>query len=341
MGFGDKLKNALGLGSGPKGSFTSGADLVRQQDLLNRYNINSAYGSRSFATDPRTGRSILNIEETPFQKAFRGLQEQQALGVLGSKPVSAADFAQQGKDISNALYETSLYQLRPEFESQDRNLTDYLSNRGIPLGGEAYTRALRGLRRDRGAQLNQLGLQATLAGAAEQDRLVRLAEAQRAARLAETGSATQGIDLGFFGNVAGIDAAGIIAGQEGAQNVYNLGRFQNAQGRRSATTNEVLKGLFSMVSPGGGAGAAGGGAGAAGGGAGAAAASDLSLKENIEKEGKENGFNIYEFNYKGDPKRYRGVMAQEVQKIMPEAVTVKDGFLAVFYDMIGIKFSEV
>lgn len=336
MGFGSKLKGALGLAKGPSGSFTSGADLVRQQDNLNRYNINSAFGSRSFTKDP-SGRSVLNIEETPFQKALRGLQEQQALDIYRSNAPSAEDFAQQGQDIKNALYESSMYTLRPEFESQDRQLTDYLSNRGIPLGGEAYTRALRSLRRDRGNQLNQLGLQSTLAASAEQDRLVRLAEAQRAARLAETGSATQGIDLGFFGNVAGIDAAGIISGQEGAQNAYNLSRFQDAQNRRSASLNEIIKGGFGALSAGAGAGAGGGGAAS-----GAAAASDINLKENIKKTGEENGFNIYEFNYKGDPdKRYRGVMAQEVKEIMPEAVIEMDGYLAVNYDTIGIKFKQI
>lgn len=249
MGFGDSLKGALGLGSGPKGSFTSGANLVKKQDLLNRYNINSAFGSRSFTKDPVTGRSVLNIEETPFQRAYRQMQESQAINTLGSKIPSAEDYAQQGKDISNALYETSMYNLRPQFQSEDVQLADYLSNRGIPLGSDAYTKALTGLRRDRGNQLNQLGLQATLAGTAEQDRLVRLAEAQRAARLAESGSATQGLDLGFFGNVAGIDAAGIISGQEGAQNLYNLSRFQDAQARRSATTNELIKGAFSAFKP--------------------------------------------------------------------------------------------
>lgn len=256
MGFGTILKNALGLGSGPKGSFTSGSELVKKQDLLNRYNINSAYGSRNFTTDDK-GRSVLNIEETPFQKALRGMQEQQALDIYGQKAPSAEDFAQQGQDIQNALYETSMYNLRPEFESQDRQLTDYLSNRGIPLGGEAYTRALRSLRRDRGNQLNQLGLQATLAGTAEQDRLVRLAEAQRAARLAETGSATQGIDLGFFGNVAGIDAAGVISGQEGASNAYNLSRFQDSQARRLKAFTEVAKAASNAASSGGGGGGGG------------------------------------------------------------------------------------
>lgn len=347
MGFGSNLKSALGLGSGPKGNFSSGQDLVGQQDRLNRYNINSAVGSRNFTTDA-SGRSVLNIEETPYQQAFRGLQEQQALGVLGSQAPSADDYAQQGKDVSNALYESSMYNLRPEFASQDTQLSDYLSNRGIPLGSDAYRKALSGLRRDRGGQLNQLGLQATLAGTQEQDRLVRLAEAQRAARLAETGSATQGIDMGLFSNVAGIDAAGIMSGQEGASNAYNLSRFQDTQARRSAAVNEGIKGVAGYFA-GGASGGKGAGAGA-GAGTGAAGAStnylsaifsDFNLKENIEKVSEENGFNIYEFNYKGQPERYRGVMAQEIHKSMPEAIIEKDGFLAVIYDKIGIEFKQV
>lgn len=73
----------------------------------------------------------------------------------------------------------------------------------------------------------------------------------------------------------------------------------------------------------------------------AAAASDINLKENIEKVGEENGFNIYEFNYKGKPERYRGVMAQEVINVIPDAVLEKDGYLAVDYNKIGIEFKRV
>jgi len=321
MGFGSKLKGALGLGSGPKGSFTDPQELIKQQDNLNRYNINSAFGSRNFSKDA-SGRTVLNIEETPYQKAFRSLQEQQALGVLGSQAPSANDFAQQGQDIQNALFQSSMYNLQPQFDEENTRFNDYLSNRGIPLNSDAYTKALRNLRRDRGNQLNQLGLQATLAGTQEQDRLVRLAEAQRAARLAESGSATQGIDMGLFGNVAGIDAGGITSGQEGAQNAYNLSRFQDSQGRRSAALTEGIKGGASI-----------GGA--------ALLASDITLKENIKSVGKENGFNIYEFNYIGNPQRYIGVMAQEVQKTRPDAVLEKDGYLAVDYGKIGIEFKQI
>lgn len=69
--------------------------------------------------------------------------------------------------------------------------------------------------------------------------------------------------------------------------------------------------------------------------------SDERLKNNIEPLGQENGHNIYEFSYNGIPdKRYIGVMAQEVQKTNPEAVKEIDGYLAVDYNKIGVKFRE-
>jgi len=69
--------------------------------------------------------------------------------------------------------------------------------------------------------------------------------------------------------------------------------------------------------------------------------SDIRLKENIEYIGEEKGHKIYEFKYKNQEGRYRGVMAQEIQETNPEAVIVKDGYLAVNYDAIGIEFKRV
>ena len=62
------------------------------------------------------------------------------------------------------------------------------------------------------------------------------------------------------------------------------------------------------------------------------------MKENIEEVGESlDGHNIYEWNYIGGFSRYRGVMAQEVMKVVPEAVTImRNGFLGVHYDMIDV-----
>ena len=69
--------------------------------------------------------------------------------------------------------------------------------------------------------------------------------------------------------------------------------------------------------------------------------SDISLKENIVPCGTENGYNIYVFNYKGDPEKYIGVMAHEVAKKMPEAVIENNGHKMVDYGKIGVRFRRV
>ena len=72
---------------------------------------------------------------------------------------------------------------------------------------------------------------------------------------------------------------------------------------------------------------------------GGAIASDIRLKENINKTGvSESGIPIYTFNYKGEDKLWSGTMAQDLLNIGREdAVTVMDnGYYAVYYDMIDV-----
>jgi len=72
--------------------------------------------------------------------------------------------------------------------------------------------------------------------------------------------------------------------------------------------------------------------------------SDSRLKENIKLAGVDDytGLNLYDFNYKWNKKRFRGVMAQEVMKDFPEAVhTMGSGWLAVDYDVLGIEMKEI
>jgi hypothetical protein len=69
--------------------------------------------------------------------------------------------------------------------------------------------------------------------------------------------------------------------------------------------------------------------------------SDIRLKEDIVQIGHlDNGLGVYRFRYKGsDHTAYVGVMAQEVQKVLPNAVSRdRDGYLRVDYDQVGIEF---
>jgi hypothetical protein len=88
---------------------------------------------------------------------------------------------------------------------------------------------------------------------------------------------------------------------------------------------------------GGGGGFRGGGGGGRGGGG---RRSDIALKHDIILLGHlDNGIGFYRFAYNGSDKAYVGVMAQEVQTIMPEAVVRgRDGYLRVSYDQLGVTF---
>ena len=74
-----------------------------------------------------------------------------------------------------------------------------------------------------------------------------------------------------------------------------------------------------------------------------AMSSDIRLKENIVKVGvSDDGWNIYQWNFIGESDRYEGVIAQEIAKIMPEAVTtMENGFLGVHYDLLDVDMRHV
>jgi len=69
--------------------------------------------------------------------------------------------------------------------------------------------------------------------------------------------------------------------------------------------------------------------------------SDARAKENIKHVGTSNGVKLYEFNYKGLTTRYRGPMAQDLQKTHPEAVIDKDGLLVVDFDKLPVNLEVI
>jgi len=72
------------------------------------------------------------------------------------------------------------------------------------------------------------------------------------------------------------------------------------------------------------------------------ASSDIRMKEDIKQVGiSPDGHKIYEFNYIGKPTRYRGVMAQDVVKIDPMAVGIRDGYLSVNYGKIDVDMEVI
>jgi hypothetical protein len=96
---------------------------------------------------------------------------------------------------------------------------------------------------------------------------------------------------------------------------------------------------------GGGGGARGGGGRGGGGGGGRGGGgrrSDIRLKHDIVLLGRlDDGLGFYRFSYNGSHKAYVGVMAQEVERVMPQAVARdRDGYLTVNYDVLGLRFES-
>jgi len=74
--------------------------------------------------------------------------------------------------------------------------------------------------------------------------------------------------------------------------------------------------------------------------------SDKRLKRNIKQVGTENGHKIYEWKWKDKAKELfglsgsgRGVIAQEVAEINPDAVVEYEGYLTVNYPAIGVSYA--
>lgn len=136
--------------------------------------------------------------------------------------------------------------------------------------------------------------------------------------------AAQNVD---FGNIANLMKKYGLTSNIMGQQMSNLGNLDNT------TWFDDLLAIANTAAnfmPGGGGGGGGGGAGGT--------LSDIRFKENIKKIGESSsGINIYEFNYKGGRKRYRGVIAQEV----PEASFEIKGIKFVDYSKIDVDFEEI
>ena len=171
-------------------------------------------------------------------------------------------------------------------------------------------------------------------------------------------AANRGGDRQGGGNRAGAgnrpaaaDRAGNRGGGGGGRNNalgnVSSGRaanIQSARGRQSFASARSAGfgggGGGARVAAGGGGGFRGGGGGGGGrGGGGGGRRSDLALKHDVVLLGYlANGLGYYRFSYNGSDTAYVGVIAQEVEHVMPEAVTRgRDGYLRVFYDKLGLK----
>jgi hypothetical protein len=135
------------------------------------------------------------------------------------------------------------------------------------------------------------------------------------------------------------------SGSRGSAMNVSSGRAAAAQSSRGRASMASMGprggGAPSFAGRGGGGGgfSGGGGGGFRGGGGGGGRRSDIELKHDVVLLGHlANGLGYYRFSYLGSSKPYVGVIAQEVQSLVPEAVTRgRDGYLRVHYEQLGLK----
>ena len=70
--------------------------------------------------------------------------------------------------------------------------------------------------------------------------------------------------------------------------------------------------------------------------------SDIRLKHNVALLGQlDNGLGLYRFSYHGSDAAYVGVMAQEVEAVIHDAVVRgSDGYLRVYYNRLGLRMQS-
>ena len=187
---------------------------------------------------------------------------------------------------------------------------------------------------DTSARLRQAGFESG-ANRFMQDRAAQLQSAQ--SQIGALGQSAAGM-AGFGTQARGIEQAGLAEGYRDfiEEREYGAGQVKQMIGALSGAPirsyGEERSG--SVGTPVAGPSTFGQVAGAF-----TAMQSDIRLKDDIKLVGKSPaGTNIYTFKYKGDDKKYQGVMAHQV----PHASIVNDeGYLMVDYNKLDVQFKEV
>jgi hypothetical protein len=316
-------------------------DAARVATAANRVNQVTPYGELKYSisgADPY-GNPTWTATQTlsPVQQQLLDYQNQSSLGLgqLAGKglgyvekmldtPFDTSKLASTGFNPSQTYQDAYMQRLAPQIQQGREALSVDLANRGIPIGTEAYKRAMASQsQRENDLLLGAttqgfgVGQQARQQGLSEQAYLRN--EPLNTLNAVRTGSQVQGpsfVNSAQQATTAGPDMLGATQMGYNAQ----LGA-SNAQ---NAANNAMTQGLFSL--------------------GGAALMSDIRTKQNIEPVGvASNGLTIYSYEYKDEFKdhelaghgTYYGYMAQEVEQVFPYAVkTLNDGYKVVDYGLL-------
>jgi hypothetical protein len=316
-------------------------DAARAATAANRVNQYTPYGSLEYKVsgeDPY-GNATWSATQSlaPAQQQLLDYQNQASLGLgqltgkgLGyvnnmlDTPFDTSKLPTTGFNPSQSYQDAYMQRLAPQIQQGREQLSTQLANSGIPVGSEAYKRAMM----SQGQKENDLLAAATTQGfgvgqqarqSALQEQAYLRNEPLNTLNAVRSGAQVQGpsfVNSAQQATTAGPDMLGA------AQMGYNANlAASNAQ---NAANNQMTSGLFSL--------------------GGAALMSDIRTKENIEIIGvAKNGLTVYKYEYKPEFKDHElagkgvhyGYMAQEVEQVYPYAVkTLNDGYKVVDYGLL-------
>jgi hypothetical protein len=318
-------------------------DAARANIAANRVNQYTPYGSLEYEVsgEDKFGNPMWKATQSlaPEQQQLLDYQNKASLGLgqltekgLGyvntmlDTPFDTSKLPTTGFNPSQSYQDAYMQRLAPQIAQGREALNTQLANSGIPVGSEAYNRAMMSQSQRENDLLASVTTQGFNVGdtarkSALQEQAYLRNEPLNTLNAVRSGAQVQGptfVNPAQQANTAGADILG--ATQMG----YNANlAASNAQ---NASNNAMTSGMFSL---------------------GAAALplmSDIRTKENIEVIGvADNGLTVYKYEYKPEFKDHElagsgvhyGYMAQEVEQVYPYAVkTLDDGYKVVDYGLL-------
>jgi hypothetical protein len=241
---------------------------------------------------------------------------------LSGLPSTTNDFSADRQRVEQAMFD----RLNPQMDRDRSALENQLVNQGFQRGTQAFTDAMGQF----GQQVNDLRLGITGQGLQEQQGLFGMQNANRGRAFQEyMASRAQPINeltaLMSGGQASMPQPMQYNAPQVGntpiGDYIYNsAGLAQKNYDTQMQSRNAQMGGMYGL-------GGAALGAGAK------MFMSDRRLKADIRDLGIKmmNGLKLYAYRYIGEPIERAGVMADEVLQVRPEAVAVRNGYMAVNY----------
>lgn len=295
---------------------------ARATAALNRVNQITPFGSLTYSRtpggnedsftattklDPRTQRLLDQQLETSLNlgnATSRALNNVNSLFSAGGTVNADEDYRKQ---VQDAIYNRAASRLNPRFAQSQSDMLSRLAAQGITPGSAAYDREIQNYFRDRN-DAYQTAIDASIAGGEtaisnqfgrdlqSRNQIVNELNALRSSQQVQTPQ-FQNMATG-----AQVQAAPV------AQSIFNAQQQQQGQ----------FGGLLNAAAGLGGA---------------AIMASDRRLKSNIKQVGTlPNGLAWYDYDIAGE--RRSGVMADEVETVMPGAVTEINGIKHVDYAQV-------